>query len=213
MDFKENIGKDATPLNMLFRAIPTKDGTGYMLHAYLDQSGRTASPEKPKGYADVTPEPYLTPEMKGPFAVDGPGVFISKKMMDDLMKVANYAMDVETGIIVGSMTTTMTNSLSTYNKQWGPDIYNVSGKGYVRSAQTHDFQKLNERVDRSISLPREAAKYLRAQSKEAEAAVEVAAPAKTSEPKAPIVDDKAPAAAEPAKEEAPKQVENDDIAF
>lgn len=205
MDFKENITPpkgseaEAKPLNMVFRGYPAKERDGYVLHAYLDQSARTGFDKDPSKYEQVETAPYLTPKQNGPFQADG-YMFISGKMVDMLMDKAHVVMHPENGVIEGSMTTTMTQR----NGKWQPDFSNISGKGFYQTARVNDPAKFAERVDKCISLPREAGKYLAGQAKEAKAAEAQAGleDAAKSAPKAPAAEAPAPIA-EPAQAEAP----------
>lgn len=167
MDFKENVTPrkgseaEAKPLNMVFRAYPMKERDAYMLHAYLDQSARSGFDADPSKYEQVERAPYLTPKQNGPFQSDG-AIAISGKLLDTLMDKANVAIDPETGVVNGSMTTTMTQR----DGQWQPDIQAISGKGFYQTARTHDPAKLAARVDKCISLPKEASKYMSEQKKQ-----------------------------------------------
>ena len=192
MNFKEHVtprkGSDekVEGINMVFRAYPMKGRDGFMLHAYADQSAIKIN--GPEDYAKVERSPYLTPKQNGPFVSDG-AIAISGKLMDTLLEKSNCAIDPETGIVNGSMTTTMTQR----NGQWQPDIAAISGKGFYQTAATHDPAKLAARVDRSINLPKEASKFYAEQKKEAQAQAgiegeQMQIPGLEDEAKAPISD-------------------------
>lgn len=200
MDFKENItprkgsDQEAKPLNMVFRAFPVKERDGYMLHAYLDQSAFSGFDKHPEKYEQVETVPYLTPKQSGPYQTDG-AAFITGKLFDALEAKSNMSVDPTTGILNGTMTTTMTQR----NGQWQPDIDNISGKGFWKSARVHAPEELAALVDRSITVARDAAKYKAAQKGAPEAQAEAQAEAGTQMQIPGLEDDKAPAAEAPAK--------------
>lgn len=143
MDFKENIGKEGEALNVIMTANRLSDGSGFMIHPMLDQSG-FKNVVKEDGSIDAKKAEKIEPE---PNLSGSRGAYVTNEEMGKYAAGGNAVVNPETGNMIISMTATMKHGHGKFD--WIPDPDNISGKGYGPSARETTYDGMKERIDAS----------------------------------------------------------------
>ena len=145
-DFKENIGKDGEPLNLIGVINMIKTGAnkgGAMVRFEIDQSGfKNVVAEDgtidAKKAAKIEPEPRITSTK---------GEYMTGDEVAKMLAGGHFVVDDKSGNLAGSLTATLKHGHSKYG--WIPDADNITDKGYKPTAKAATFGEVLDRRDES----------------------------------------------------------------
>lgn len=193
-DFKENIGKNGEPLNLIGVVNFIKNGPnvgGSMVRFEIDQSGFKNVVDD-KGNIDVKKAQNIEPE---PRVTSTKGEFMTAEETAKLLAGGHFVKDDASGNFAGSVTSTMKHSHGKFG--WIPDVDNISGEGYKQTARENDYGKILDRRDASRENAAAARAVAKGLSQMPDYSTEAVADAPKAPDTTPVASASAPAADAP----------------